>query len=380
MAPNTIDLDSFRTVITELWEIGLGEQAIRQHLSTEHALTVGRSTLYKFVKQWDLPRQARIILNDELRDRIYALYFELGLSDPELFQQLGTEGFTITRRGLAGFRRQLGLYRRRTAEELEASREELRNFFEQYQHDQVLRSLGRGHLYTHLRQQQMNISRNVAYSVYREFFMDEVERRKQRLAYRRTGWTSPGPDFVWSIDGHAKLARWGFEVYGAIDAYSRYITWFYVGNSAATAQSVAIQYLWAVGHLQYVPQLVRSDRGKETVLLCAAHFYLSQLQRKKRFVSEETGQEYEADLTFRDCCVYGKSIHNSRIEAWWGQLQKSRALVWRVRSLYFEAVQWSSNTFSLTFNGSKVKDSGMETTKLTVLLCFTSSPRKSAKS
>ena len=30
-----------------------------------------------------------------------------------------------------------------------------------------------------------------------------------------------GPNRVLSIDGHDKLSRFGFEMYGAIDAYSR---------------------------------------------------------------------------------------------------------------------------------------------------------------
>jgi hypothetical protein len=38
-----------------------------------------------------------------------------------------------------------------------------------------------------------------------------------------------GPNAVWSVDGYEKLANWGIQIYAAIDAYSRYIIWFYVG-------------------------------------------------------------------------------------------------------------------------------------------------------
>ena len=54
-----------------------------------------------------------------------------------------------------------------------------------------------------------------------------------------------GPNRVFSIDGHNKLSRFGFEIYGAIDAYSRYIVWCYIGISNRTAVSVNKQYLSA---------------------------------------------------------------------------------------------------------------------------------------
>ena len=39
----------------------------------------------------------------------------------------------------------------------------------------------------------------------------------------------PGPDDYWTVDGHDKLVRWGFEIHSAIDAY-RYVIWIYVGT------------------------------------------------------------------------------------------------------------------------------------------------------
>ncbi|RPA91220.1 hypothetical protein L873DRAFT_1871735 [Choiromyces venosus 120613-1] len=40
---------------------------------------------------------------------------------------------------------------------------------------------------------------------------------------KRKEFTVKGPNWVLSIDGHDKLSRFGFEIYGAIDAYSWYI-------------------------------------------------------------------------------------------------------------------------------------------------------------
>jgi hypothetical protein len=46
---------------------------------------------------------------------------------------------------------------------------------------------------------------------------------------RRKGeYIVPGPNYIWSIDGHKKLSPFGFEIYTTIDAYSRCIIWIYV--------------------------------------------------------------------------------------------------------------------------------------------------------
>jgi hypothetical protein len=42
-------------------------------------------------------------------------------------------------------------------------------------------------------------------------------KRKRRLEY-----IVPGPNFLWSIDGHDKLANYGIEIYAAIDACEFY--------------------------------------------------------------------------------------------------------------------------------------------------------------
>ena len=51
----------------------------------------------------------------------------------------------------------------------------------------------------------------------------------------------PGPNWLWSVDGYHKLSLFGIEIYAAIDAYSRYIPWFYVGVSSKTDISVCKQ-------------------------------------------------------------------------------------------------------------------------------------------
>jgi len=40
---------------------------------------------------------------------------------------------------------------------------------------------------------------------------------------RRENYTVPCLDWLWCLDGHDELARYGIEIYGCVDAYSRKI-------------------------------------------------------------------------------------------------------------------------------------------------------------
>jgi hypothetical protein len=122
------------------------------------------------------------------------------------------------------------------------------------------------------------------------------------LQRHREEFLVPGPNWVWSVDGHMKLQVYGFEIYAGIDAYSKYIVWIYMGVSARTAVSVLKQYLNIVSVPNAVmPAYIRSDRGTETMLCANAHFHLS--------------KAVDPDLQFQECYIYGTSTNNQRIEA-----------------------------------------------------------------
>src|SRR5207248_7760718 len=84
--------------------------------------------------------------------------------------------------------------------------------------------------------------------------------RKKRLE----NYITAGPDYLWCLDGHDKLAQYGIEIYDAIDAYSRKIIWSYVGNSNRTRLSILKQYLQAVKARGLCPSFIRTDKGTET--------------------------------------------------------------------------------------------------------------------
>ncbi|KNE86757.1 hypothetical protein PSTG_19879, partial [Puccinia striiformis f. sp. tritici PST-78] len=47
-----------------------------------------------------------------------------------------------------------------------------------------------------------------------------VDNRTKRVLKRRV-FNVPGPNFIWSADGHDKLKKFGITMYGFIDAWSR---------------------------------------------------------------------------------------------------------------------------------------------------------------
>ncbi|KAH8661805.1 hypothetical protein BGZ61DRAFT_368878, partial [Ilyonectria robusta] len=114
----------------------------------------------------------------------------------------------------------------------------------------------------------------------------------------------------------------GALIYASIDAYSRFITWFYVGISSSTSRSVVAQYLDVLSQRKTMPNIIRSDRGQETILMAGAHYYLSKTRVRAR-------EGIPQDVRFRDCWIYGKSTHNEKIESWWLRLSRGRAKFWR---------------------------------------------------
>ena len=145
-----------------------------------------------------------------------------------------------------------------------------------------------------------------------------LARRTNDLNRKRGEYIVPGPNFIWSIDGHDKLAEWGFQIYGGIDAYARRIIWIYAGISNRTSQSVLRQYLTTCSTLGFQPKIVRSDRGKETLLAAEVHFAFARIMQD------------DPNFKVGDCWFYGTSTKNQRLESWWGQLEKSQLYRWRV--------------------------------------------------
>ena len=141
-------------------------------------------------------------------------------------------------------------------------------------------------------------------------YPEGVDRRRKRWKIHRSMPKALGPNYAWSIDAYCKLEIFGIQVYAAIDVYSRYITWIYVGITGRTAVSVLAQYVATLANGGVMPLILRSDRGAETPLAADAHYQVSQQLRAR-----DDGEP----LRFKDCFRYSTSKQNQRIESWWQQ-------------------------------------------------------------
>ena len=129
---------------------------------------------------------------------------------------------------------------------------------------------------------------------------------------RRENYIVPGPDWLWCLDGHDKLARYGIEIYGCVDAYSRKIVWFFVGCSNRTQVSVLRQYLYTVKKLRYCPNFLRTDKGRETPMMADAHYYF---YHTACFYDSTISDDVFDQICFADYYIYGTSTRNVKIKS-----------------------------------------------------------------
>lgn len=366
MARPRKSLSPARDTLVTQYRAGTPIAELLRLLREQYNVEISAPTLQRRLREWmEPPRQQRTQDTPEVRSVIREEFFIRDSSDAEIIERLRSLGLPISPYGLLRIRQDLGIYRKRTPEQLEAQIRQAVDFMTTPSLSQVLiPRLGRRSLWKHFLQvAQIPIPQHALYEAFSQLFPEEVARRWQQMRAKRGGFTVPGPNYTWSIDAYCKLQDYGIEIYAGIDAYSRCIAWCYVGISALTARSVFAQYLKIVRHLRIIPMVIRSDRGTETVMVAAAHFWLSQatsaLRRLRPRRNRNGGIDWympdanggpdvwvdldtldsdaplygpERPFEFGDCWVYGKSTKNQRIESWWSQFAKGRSWFWIVSS------------------------------------------------
>ena len=141
-----------------------------------------------------------------------------------------------------------------------------------------------------------------------------VQRRSNNRLRRRKYQQANGPNFLWHIDGYDKLKPFGFCIHGAIDGYSRRIMWLEVDHSNNNPIVIAKYFLKTVRSLGGTSRIVRGDCGTENCYVAAI----------QRFFREGHEDVFQGDNSF----MYGRSVSNQRIEAWWSMLRKLNTDFW----------------------------------------------------
>jgi hypothetical protein len=189
---------------------------------------------------------------------------------------------------------------------------------------------GAGLIKTHFRQMGVTAPRKLIYDIVKGLDSEGYKRRTNDMQRKKQEMVVKGPDWGWSLDQHDKLAPWGFQIYAAIDVYSRNIIWCYVGVSNRTAYSVLGQFLQVLRKLGYHPRVISSDKGGEVPFVAEVQYALSRTTTPI--------------LPFEKVYRFGTSTKNQRIESWWSQLEKSRLYYWRVRiyTCSYDSFTWAN--------------------------------------
>ncbi|KAK7043515.1 hypothetical protein R3P38DRAFT_3441058 [Favolaschia claudopus] len=136
--------------------------------------------------------------------------------------------------------------------------------------------------------------------------IDPVRRVFERITIRRRTYNVPGPNSLWHHDGQHGLIRWGIVIHGFIDGYSRLITGLLASNNN---RSQTVLDLFLAATLIYgIPSRVRGDHGVENLLVAA---WMEALRGEGR-----------------GSYLWGRSVHNVRIERLWGDITAQIGATW----------------------------------------------------
>lgn len=244
------------------------------------------------------------------RDSLIESYFSMGINYTEILAFLVMyHGICLSMRQLKRILRSRGLSRRKQPspvnEIVDAVENELQGSGSllgyRLMHQRICSSYG------------LAADRETVRVVLKALDPEGVARRSQRRLVRRK-YQANGPNFLWHIDGYDKLKPFGFCIHGAIDGYSRRIMWLEVDHSNNNPCTIAKYFLKTVRCIGGTPRIVRGDCGTENC-------YVDAIQR---FFREGHGDVFAGDNSF----MYGRSVSNQRIEAWWSILRRMNTDFW----------------------------------------------------
>ncbi|KAK6429026.1 hypothetical protein LTR95_014827 [Oleoguttula sp. CCFEE 5521] len=315
------DLEERRAWVERRIANSYQQSTILQELQQIFDIKISIRTLRRRLQSWEIQARRRpdVVDTPLLRARVAHCFFILRASDESVCRILDRDGFVIGPTRMARMRKDMGLYKRVPSEHREVAEREMMEVLRRELQDGNMEDLGRRMLYEYMRMRYSLVSRDRLYHALGVLNPNGVQRRRTNAKQHRGVVVLPGPNAVWLMDAYCKLEYFGFEVYACTDAYSRYMSWVYVGITSRTQVSVWAQYVETVRAGKVIPLVLQSNMGGETRSAADAHLTL------RRQLDAGVGEEA---LTFDDCFRYGTSKVNQRIETWWRQ-QKASTARWR---------------------------------------------------
>jgi hypothetical protein len=198
-------------------------------------------TLYRAIAYWNFRKFNKPVDITHLYGRLHLLFYRMNLSDAEIVRFLQRDGYDLTTRTcvdlyqhvvvpgsgtdfsrLRRIRRSLGMRRRIPRSEWDAHEQLLRTELEKLHKSGQTGLYGRNFYYLSLKRQGIPVARDRMFELVKQ--LDPIgvwERTFNLFTSPRGRYQTPGPNFVWSIDGHLKMQMYGIEIYAGTDAYSR---------------------------------------------------------------------------------------------------------------------------------------------------------------
>jgi hypothetical protein len=332
-------IDDFEEELIQMNMTGSTQEELLTWLNTR-GVTVSRRTLARRLKLWQ--EESPSSDSEQLINLIDHLFHTQPTYSDGLISRRLKEDYNlqVTARHVKTIRlRNSWLRRNNDLEASQAQQAETTHLIHELLQEGQIRQYGRRYLITRLARQYGHRAqdRHVRQALQILDNHNMTQRTPGMRRKRQENYIVPGPDWLWCLDGHDKLARYGIEIYGSVDAYSRKIIWFYVGVSNRTQVSVLHQYLHTIKTLGYCPNYLRTDRGRETPMMADAHYYL---YHTACLHDDTISDEAFDNICFADCYLFGKSTGNVKIEGLWGQLIIGQTEQWMLYFPKLEAEGW----------------------------------------
>ena len=149
---------------------------------------------------------------------------------------------------------------------------------------------------------ELNVPRDLVHAVMYDLDPEGLEARSVGAKKRKPKghFTTKGPNFVHSVDGHDKLmgyqnSTYPLAIYGCIDTASRKLLWLRIWVSNSDPQVIGRWYLEYLYETRTMASYLRMDRGTETGTLATMHAFL---------------RRHHGDVDPHETVIYGPSTSN----------------------------------------------------------------------
>jgi hypothetical protein len=330
MPRSAVDIDRFRPQIEKklLVEHRTQKDVVTWLGTRGISLTVGQ--LKQQCKTWGVSRRGAAA-DERTVEQVYQRFHTTTEDDATIAKKLSNEGLSITARQIKDLRLQRHWRRKASNDtQIKEQRAGTLEIVQQELDEGTIRSYGRELVQAHLRVNHAHRARedDIRYALKKLDTKGTAARKPGPKRRRKRGgeYIVRGPDWLWCIDGHDKFRNYGIGIYAAVDAFSRKILWFYLGNSNRRGVSILRQAITTIREFNRCPRFWRSDHGNEVLLLADAHY--SFYREHKR--SEGLDDDAVNSLRVRHCYMFGSSTANIRIESVWMRMINSQTSTWMV--------------------------------------------------